>query len=228
MRRELIINWSEVHDSVRRELDKPKPDALDVGDSGKGWSYVTFFRPGTHRENVLFDVNGLEQTAQKNGYFLPWDIISQHNKLVINAFSNVGNGPSVALLALVKLLEEYAKKFNHPLNFPHHGFYGKLGGIFERPEKGRVMALYATSDDDLLLIEESLQEVVKSMKLKWASFDLHLSNGLSDIPRMLDGYDDPEYRETGATHFRITDPARFQSLLDQARRDYGHYLFTSP
>jgi hypothetical protein len=41
MRRELIINWSEVHDSVRRELDKPKPDALDVGDRGKGWSYVT-------------------------------------------------------------------------------------------------------------------------------------------------------------------------------------------
>lgn len=227
MRRDLIINWSDVHASVKRELDKSKPAALEVGDSGKGWSYVTFFRPGISREQVLFNVNEMEDTAKRNGYFLPWDLITEHNKIVICAHSLVGNGPSVALLGLVKLLEEYAKRFNHPGDYPHHGFYGKLGGIYERPEKGRVLALYATSDDDLLQIQDSLEEVIRAMKVKWATFSHHLSNGLSDIPRLLDGFDDPAYRETGATHFRITDPARFQSLLEQARRDYGHYLFES-
>jgi hypothetical protein len=226
MRRELLINWSDVHLNLKREAEKkPRGDALDVGETGKGWSYVTFFRPGTRRDQVLFNLNELEDTAQQNGYFLPWELVSQHNKVVVSAFSHVGNDPSVALFGLVELLQGYAKLYADSRKYPHHGFYGKVGGVYDRAEKGRVLALYASSDDDLLLIQESLDDLMRKLKFKLASFDHHLSNGLSDIPRILDGYNDPEYRGTGATHFRITDPNRFESLVEQARRDYGNYIF---
>ena len=53
MRRELIVNWSEEHLAVKREVEKPKGNLMDVGESGHGWSYVTFFGPGTSRNKVL-------------------------------------------------------------------------------------------------------------------------------------------------------------------------------
>ena len=225
MRRELIVNWSEEHLAVKREVEKPKGNLMDVGESGHGWSYVTFFGPGTSRNKVLFDIDSLEHTAQDNGYFLPKDVLCQHNKLVVSAFSQIGSNPSMAMFALYKLMEAYAIKYNNPRKYPRLGFYGKKGGFFERPEKGRVLAIYAPSDDSLLEVAEAFDETIRRLKFKGASYDHRLSNGLSAIPRMLDGFDDPTYRNTGVTHFRITNPSRFELLLQQARKDYGNYLF---
>ena len=61
--------------------------------------------------------------------------------------------------------------------------------------------------------------------VKGITFEHRLTNGLSAIPRMLHGFDDPSYREAGGDFFRISDPARFSVLLEQARNDYSNYLF---
>ena len=225
MRRELIVNWSEEHVAVKRELENPRGNLMDVGESGPGWSYVTFFGPGTQRDAVLFDINSLEHTAQDNGYFLPREVLTQHNKVVVAAFSQVGSNPSMAIFALYKLMEAYAARYNNPRKYPRLGFYGKVGGFFERPEKGRVLAIYAPSDEMLIEVAEAFDETIKRLKFKGVSFDYRLSNGLSAIPRILDGFDDPTYREAGVTHFRITNPGKFEMLLEQAKRDYGNYLF---
>jgi hypothetical protein len=42
---------------------------------------------------------------------------------------------------------------------------------------------------------------------------------------MLHGFDDPEYRRSGTKDYRITDPARFTILLEQAQQDHDMYLF---
>jgi hypothetical protein len=225
MRRELIFNWNEEHTNVKLETERDKPDPLSTGDIGKGWTYLTFFGPGTIPSDVLFDVDRLENTALENGYYLPRNLVYQHNKVVVTAYSQVGNSPSIALYALVEFLREYARQFNHPKEFPELGFYGKVGGIYDRPEKGRVLAIYAPVEESLLAIDEIITKFLPRLKIPYASFDHRLANGLSDIPRLLDGLDDPVYQHTGATHYRITDPRRFEQVLDQARHDYSNYIF---
>lgn len=227
MRRGLLVNWHKEHLAIRDALEEKETDPSATGDTGKGWSYVTFFTPGTPHRSVLFDIDKLEDLARSNGFYLPAEVVGQHNKIVLLATSAVPS-PSRQLFALGRVLETYAGKFDEKRKFPQHGFYGKMGGFFERPEKGRVLVMYATSDDALLEIEASLQQVLAKLKVPGVTFSIHLSNGLSDIPRMLEGFDNPDYRNAGATHFRITDPSRFETLLTQARNDYHHYLFQRP
>ena len=227
MRRGLLVNWHEEHLAVKDALAAKETDPAAVADTGKGWSYVTFFTPGTPHTSVLFDIDRLEELARASGFYLPAEVVGQHNKIVLSATS-ADASPSRQLFALGRLLEAYARKFGAKSKFPQYGFYGKMGGFFDRPEKGRVLVMYATSDAALLEIEASLPELMAKHCVPGVTFSLHLSNGLSDIPRMLDGFDNPEYRRTGATHYRITDPGRFETLLTEARNDYHRYLFHRP
>ena len=87
------------------------------------------------------------------------------------------------------------------------------------------MALYSRNDDALLEIYESLEKFISEIPVKGFSLDLRFSNGLSALPRMLHGFDDPEYRRSGTKDYRITDPARFKILLEQAQQDHDMYLF---
>lgn len=226
MRRELIVNWGECHLKLKEALELGVKSPMEVMDTDKGWSYLTFFRPGTAPSKVLFDIDDLEHIAQQNGYFLPWETVSTHNKVVVTAFSDIPN-PSAQLFGLYKLLEVYSDLFANSVKHPEYSFYGKLGGCYDRPEKGRVLVIYSTSDESLLYIEEAIKEIVGKMKLRGIEYQTRLANGLSDIPRMLQGFDDPVYRNSGTSMYRITDPARFTILLEQARHDYDHYMFES-
>lgn len=227
MRRELVINWNEAHYNVRDALGEKIRDPHTIGPVEKGWSYVTFFRPGTRGRAVLFDVDRLELIANDNGYFLPREVVTQHNKLVVTAYCEASHG-SVQLYALAKLLELYAAKYASEKKHPNHGFYGKLGGIYDRAEKGRVLAIYAESDDKLLEIVSSVEQMLTQVKVPGARLEYHLANGLSAIPRLLQGFDDPHYLQSGTPFHRIADPRQFSVLLEQARGDYDHYLFSTP
>lgn len=226
LHRELAINWSEAHVALRRAVELKVKHPGEVLDTDKGWSYVTFFRPGTQGQSVLFDIDRLEALARDNGYFLPWEVVTQHNKIVITAHSEE-YGPSAQLFGLHAFLEAYAAKFSNSKKYPEHGFYGKLGGFFDRPEKGRVLVIYSTSNDTLLTILGSVEELLPHLKVKGIRFEHDISNGLSNIPRMLDGFKDQKYRDSGTQYYRITNPNQFSMLLEQARNDYFHYPFTS-
>ncbi len=226
MRRELIINWNGAHENVKRAVEKDVRHPHEVAElePKKGWSYVTFFRPGTPSEAVLYDVDKLRMTATTNGFFLPREVISQHNKVVVTACSATANS-SAQVFGLYKFLEAYGAKYRDMTRYPHHGFYGKFGGFYDRHEKGRVLAMYATNDDSLLEIISSIEQLLPTLKVKGVTFEYRLTNGLSAIPRMLHGFDDPSYRESGAEVYRICDPTQFSVLLEQARNDYSNYLF---
>lgn len=224
MRRETIINWCEEHLALKDDMEAGVREAYDFADVGKGWSYITHFELGTKPDSVLFNIEELEQVAESNGFFIPSTLISEHNKIVVCATDAVGN-PSYQLYGLFKVLEEYSKRYKDPKKFPQHCFYGKIGGVFDRSEKGKVMVLYSRNDDYLLEIEASLRDIVDKIKVKGVIFDIRFSNGLSELPRMLHGFDDPTYKNTGVEHYRITDPNKFNVLLQQARQDYCKYLF---
>jgi hypothetical protein len=230
MRRDLIVNWNEIHDNIKSAIDKDIRHPLEVSElePKKGWSYVTFFRPGTRSDTVLFDVDKLELLATSNGFFLPRHVISQHNKIMVTAYCDAAANGSAQVFGLYKFLEAYAAKYSDMGKYPNHGFYGKLGGIYERPEKGRVLAIYATSDDALLDILSSVEQLVDTFKVKGIRFEYRLTNGLSAIPRILHGFDDPQYRQAGADIYRISDPTQFSVLLEQARNDYSKYIFDKP
>ncbi len=225
MTRQMILNWCEAHSNLKQAIENNVTQPFDVMDTGKGWTYVTFLKPGAVASDILFDVSRLEQVARDNGFFLSADVVGQHNKVVLSS-SGDGLGSSAQLFALVTFLKEYATRYADAKRFPDHWFYGKLGGIYDRPEKGRVLAMYSKNDDSLLEIYQSVEALAKELSTKGFHFSVRLSNGLSAIPRMLHGFDDPEYRRSGATHYRITDPVRFENLIAQAREDYSRYLFT--
>lgn len=223
MRRELLLNWCEAHGALQQAIRDKVESAQEVGETGKGWTYVTFFHPGTRPGDVLFDVDRLDALARDNGFFLPGDVVRRHNKVLVLA-SSPGGG-SAALYGLHQFLVTYAKRYADVRRHPDHGFYGKLGGLFERSEKGRVLAMYGSGDDALLSVYEGVEEVLSGLHVPGVRFEVKLSNGLSAIPRMLDGFGDPEYVRTGATHYRITDRTAFADLLEQARNDHPKYLF---
>jgi hypothetical protein len=229
MRRDTIINWHQGHEGIRPVIDAGTrvKDPHELAEISAGWSYVTYFPLGTTPDKVLFDLSKLESTAEELGYFLPDEVVAEHNKIVITATS-VLPSPAHQLFGLLRLIEEYGKTFTNPDEHPHHGYYGKVGGIYERPEKGRVLVLYAEDDDSLLEIEAAFQELLSGFKVPGVEFDIRLGNGLSDLPRLLKGYGEPEYRQAGVHHFKITDPARFETLVNQARVDYSNYLFEKP
>ncbi len=224
MTRRLVLNWSRTHRNLEEAVGKENLDPSEIGDVGKGWTYVTFFPPRTEPGSVLFNLEHVKLLAQENAFFLPREVVIEHNKVVITASSGEEN-PVFPLLALYRLLEIYAARYNDPAAYPNHGFYGKFGGVFERSEKGRVLVMYSGDDDALADIYESVEKLVTEIPVAGIKFGVHLSNGLSALPRMLHGFDDPQYRKGGTTHYRIVDPSRFLVLLEQAKKDYSKYLF---
>jgi hypothetical protein len=137
----------------------------------------------------------------------------------------VADTPSAQLFGLVRLLEAFAAAYADTGKHRDHSFYGKLGGQYERSEKGRVLAVYARGDETLLSISEAFEALFEKVRVPGVQFHARLANGLSAMPRMLHGFDDPTYRGSGVTIFRISDPNRFSVLLDQARADYPNYRF---
>lgn len=224
MRRKLMINWGKAHERLREALADGIDDSRQVGVTEKGWSYVTFVTSNCGAEEVLYDVDQLDLTAQENGYYLPREMVTQHSKVIISAKAT-DNEPSVALFGLVKFLEEFERRFDNGDEFPQHGFYGKIGGEFDRPEKGRVLVMYGQGEDALAEIFDSAVVMSDEFRVPGVRFDVDLSNSLSEIPRLLDGFDDPDYLKSGATHFRITDPHRFKRVLEDVRLDQPNYLF---
>jgi len=252
-KRRLIINWSEMHDDLKRlienELPRRKqrgikdhngenPSPQGAGYSpgrnkepydrepcnNKGWSYLTFYPKGTQAQQILFNIDRIEELAKNRNYYLPREVVVQHNKVVVTAYPE-GDSPVSPLVGLYHLLSFYVKLFSDVQQYPSHGFYGKFGGIYERPEKGRVLAIYSGNDDLLLTIYESIEQLIPKVLLKGIRFGLHFSNGLSAIPRMLYGFDDPEYRRSGVEHYKIADPTQFVILLSQVRHDHQRYYF---
>jgi len=225
MKRRLILNWSEAHKGVREVIEAEVEHPFDLPETGKGWTYLTFCPPGTDPAGLLFRIDRLHELAKDNGYHLPGDIVAKHNKVVVTA---AAESPSAQLFGLARLLLAFARQCADTSKHPNHTLYGKLGGLYDRSEKGRVLAVYAQNDDALLAILETLEALVEKVRIPGVSFSIRLANGLSVLPRMLHGFDDPTYRKSGVDIYRITDPARFEVLLEQARDDYPNYLFNSP
>jgi len=123
--------------------------------NGRGWTYLTFFPKGTNPKEVLYDIEELRTVARENHYHLPFEVVAQHNKVVLTAYSD-GERPVSPLPAIFAHVAMFAQRFNDTLRYSAHGICGKFGGIFERSEKGRVPAIYFRSDDALLSIYESL------------------------------------------------------------------------
>ncbi|MFH1532302.1 MAG: hypothetical protein ABIK09_16370 [Pseudomonadota bacterium] len=229
MRRDTIINWHHGHEGIKPAIDAGIriKDPHELADVSAGWSYVTFFPLGTTPDQVLFDLSKLESTVEQLGYFLPDEVVAEHNKIVVTAMSVVQSAAH-QLYGLLRLIEEFGKRYSSPEKHPRLGYYGKVGGIYLRPEKGRVLVLYAQDDESLLEIEAALQELILEFRVPGVEFEIRLGNGLSDLPRLLKGYGEPEYRQSGVHHFKITDPTRFETLVQQARVDYANYLFDKP
>lgn len=224
MKRHLIFNWHPNHEALRLALADGVKDPRDVSETGKGWTYVTFVKPGTRAFEVLFDVDQLDRLARDNGYYLPRDAVSRHNKVVVTARSTE-SGPSAQLFALVRFLEAFARRHADPKRYPVHGFYGKLGGSFDRRHKGRVLVMYGEGDEALLEILAGVEAILPECAFPGVELNVSLANGLSALPRLLTGFDDPKYRGSGATLFKIRDPGRFATVLDEARQDYPKYIF---
>jgi hypothetical protein len=223
-KRKLLLNWCAAHSDLKQWIEHSQPgDGGEIG-NGTGWTYVTFFPRGTKNKEVLYDISQILKLAQDNNYYLPHEVVVQHNKIVLTVHQE-GAAAASPLAGIFPLVASFAARFDDAQRYPAHGFYGKFGGIYERPEKGRVLALYSCNDDALLVIYESLARMISEIRVKGFRFDLSFSNGLSAIPRMLHGFDNPEYRHSGAKHYRIADPVRFAILLDQARKDYEMYRF---
>lgn len=222
-KRRLLINWSGTHDDLKRLIEQNKPYGQEIAD-GKGWSYLTFLSKEIRARNILFDIDRLLMTARDNNYYLPHEVIMQHNKVVVTAYPD-GEAPASPLAGLYLLVSSYMKRYGEVRKYPVHGFYGKFGGIYERPEKGRVLAIYTGNDDALLHVYEAIEALIPEMPLKGVRLEQRVANGLSAIPRMLYGFDDPGYRHSGAGHYKITDPSQFTVLLNQARYDYDSYPF---
>ncbi len=224
MRRELVINWAEGHERVKAAIGEKVKNPFEIMDSEKGWSYVTFYEVTADPASVLYNVGRLEEAASKNGYFLPWEIMREHNKVVVTAYSDMPS-PSAQLYGLHSLLLAYEQQYKSTDKHPLNGFYGKMGGFYDRPEKGRVLVIYAPCDEALLEVMSAMEGLVAKVSVPGVRFEMHLANGLSAIPRLLQGFDDPEYRQSGSPYYRITDPNKFGLLLEQAKNDYHHYLF---
>jgi len=224
MKRALIFNWHPNHEALERAHKEGIKDPRDVLETGKGWTYVTFVKPGTRASEVLFDVDQLDRLARDNGYYLPREAISRHNKVVVTARSTEA-GPSTQLFALIRFLEAFARRHADPERYPVEGFYGKLGGSFDRRQKGRVLVMYGEDDEALLEILAGAEAVLPECTVPGVELDVGLTNGLSALPRLLTGFDDPAYRNAGATQFKIRDPGRFETVLDEARQDHDKYIF---
>lgn len=228
MRRKIIINWSESHSRLKEATENDVVEPGMVGATEKGWSYVTFCTSGCKPETVLYNIDKIKSIARDNGFYLPGDVVRQHNKVLVIAHS-ADHEPSHQLFGLWKFMMEFERRFNSTDDFPLHSFFGKFGGNFDRSEKGRVLALYSNGGDDALMaIYESCEHLAAQMRVPGVSFEVGVSAGLSAIPRLLAGFDDPEYRATGADYYRINNPSEFEELLQTAKDDFPKYIFSRP
>ncbi len=223
-KRKLVLNWCPAHEDLKRSIEdcNRATDGYELKND-RGWTYLTFFPRGTTPREVLFDIDALRKLARDNHYYLPREVIAQHNKVVLTAYSQ-SDPPISPLVGIFARVAMFTTLFEDARRYPSHGIYGKFGGVYERQEKGRILALYSRNEDALLAVYESLEKLL-AVPVEGFRFGLGFSNGLSAIPRMLQGFDDPEYRHSGASHYRITDPTRFSVLLDQAMKDYQQYRF---
>ncbi len=224
MQHRLVLNWSKAHEALKQAAKNEIKDPALIPLTGKGWTYVTFSPIGTRPSLFLFDVERIRALARENDFTLPHEVVIQHNKIVITAYSEDGR-QSTQLFCLHRLIEAYGRRYGDSTENPHHSFYGKFGGIYDRPEKGRIWAIYSKDDQALLEILQSVERLAAENQMNGVRLDVGLSNGLSALPRMLHGYDDPEYQRSGARHYKITDPIKFHVLLDQALIDYARYQF---
>ena len=228
MRRKTIINWSDAHARLKEAIENKVTDPQMVGATEKGWSYVTFCSSRAEPAHFLYDIDRIKTIARDNGFYLPGEIVRQHNKVLVIAHSR-DHEPSQQLFGLWRFLMEFEKRFDSTDKFPHHDFFGKFGGNFDRSEKGRVLAIYSNGGDDALMaVYESCEELAAAIEVPGVTFEVGVSAGLSAIPRLLAGFDDPEYRATGADFYPINNPAEFEELLETARNDFPKYLFHSP
>ena len=224
IRRRLHVNWSEAHSLLKQAWEQEVREPALIPPMGKGWSYLTFCPLGTRSSGFLFDVEKIRILAREHDFFLPRDILLQHSKVVVTAHAEDGH-QSTSLFGLYSLIDLYCRKFVDAGKHPRRDFYGKFGGVYERPEKGRVWAIYTTDEDALLEIYESIEGMKGEVGVSGVQFETSFSNGLSAIPRLLHGFGDPGYRQSGANHYRISDVNRFHVLLDQALVDHTRYLF---
>jgi hypothetical protein len=224
-KRRLLLNWCAAHQGLKQWVEEGCPDGGATLDNRKGWTYLTFFSPGTQGREILYDIDRIDREARGNGYYLPREVVAQHNKVVLTALPTDAS-PASPLPRLYSLVAALADRYADPGRYPRLAFYGKFGGIYDRPEKGRALALYSRDDEALLEIHDALNERLASVPAEGVRFHLRLTNGLSAIPRMLAGFDDPAYRNAGVTSYRIQDPSRFALFLAQARQDYQRYPFS--
>jgi hypothetical protein len=208
-----------------------------LGYIGPGWSYVTFYPRGTFRHDVVFDLHSLEMLAATN--HVPIEVLDSHNKFVIEATNEFWSKKDILptdippdmdseaanLFALYSIMREFAKQFRSISQNPEMGFYGKFGGVFEKPEKGRVLAIYSDCDENLMKMSEMMADVAGAVRVPGVKYHARLGNGLTEITRGLDGFNDKLYRETGAKHCRVKNPKEFAAILDQAKLDYANYPF---
>ncbi len=85
--------------------------------------------------------------------------------------------------------------------------------------------MYGEGDEALLEIFASAEGILPKCSVPGIEMAVSLTNGLSELPRLLTGFDDPEYRESGADLMKIRDVERFGEVLDEARQDYDKYIF---
>jgi len=228
MRRKITINWSKAHDRLREAVENGVEHPSMVGVTDKGWSYCTFCTSKCGPDDLLYDIDRIQTIARDNGFYLPGEVVRQHNKVLVVARS-VTHDASPQLFGLWRFLMEFEKLYNNTEKFPKHSFFGKFGGKFDRSEKGRVLALYSKGGDDALMaIYESCEELAAELDVPGVTFEIGVSAGLSAIPRLLAGFDDPEYRATGADFYRINNPAEFEELLNTAKNDFPKYPFHMP
>ncbi|HNU69462.1 MAG TPA: hypothetical protein PKG82_09950, partial [Myxococcota bacterium] len=135
MRRKTIINWSDAHARLKEAIENRVTDPQMVGATEKGWSYVTFCSSRAEPAHFLYDIDRIKTIARDNGFYLPGEIVRQHNKVLVIAHSR-DHEPSQQLFGLWRFLMEFEKRFDSTDKFPHHDFFGKFGGNFDRSEKG--------------------------------------------------------------------------------------------
>ncbi len=104
-----MINWNDSHNDLKQHIENDDQYEISAGNDS-GWSYITFFPKEVDVNTVLFDVNRLKELVVKNSYYLPYEVISQHNKVVVTAYPD-GEESLSPLFGLYQLIFSYAGRF---------------------------------------------------------------------------------------------------------------------
>ena len=132
-KRKLLLNWCSAHTGLKQWIENSQPgDGGKIG-NGTGWTYITFFPEGTKNNDVLYNIDEILNLAQENNYYLPHEVVVQHNKIVLTVYQE-GTPLASPLVGLYPLVASFASRFVDAQRYPDHGFYGKFGGIYERPD----------------------------------------------------------------------------------------------